>query len=54
MTLPDAEKYDVRIFPEIHNPTVLKSQIADDYLDFTEKQKKNFFGINVDLLTHYG
>jgi hypothetical protein len=37
MALPDAEKYDVRMCPEIHIPTVLKSQMADDYVDFTEK-----------------
>jgi len=47
--LPDAEKYNVRMCPEIHNPTVLKSKMVNDYVEFIEKQKTKYFGINVDF-----
>lgn len=49
MALPDAEKYNVRMCPEIHNPTVLKSKMVEDYVEFIEKEKTKHFGINVDF-----
>ena len=49
MALPDAEKYNVRMCPEIHNPTVLKSKMVEDYVEFIEKEKTKYFGINVDF-----
>lgn len=49
MALPDAEKYNVRMCPEIHSPTVLKSKMVDDYVEFIEKQKTKHFGINIDF-----
>lgn len=49
MALPDAEKYNVRMCPEIHTPTVLKSKMVDDYVEFIEKQKTKHFGINIDF-----
>ena len=49
MALPDAEKYNVRMCPEIHTPTVLKSTMVDDYVEFIEKHKTKHFGINVDF-----
>jgi len=49
MALPDAEKYNVRMCPEIHTPTVLKSKMVDDYVEFIEKQKTKQFGINIDF-----
>jgi sugar phosphate isomerase/epimerase len=49
MTLPDAEQYNTKMCPEIHSPTLLKSQMIDDYVAFIERTKTKWFGINVDL-----
>jgi sugar phosphate isomerase/epimerase len=49
MALPDAEKYNVRMCPEIHYPTLLKSKMVDDYIEFIEERKTKHFGINVDF-----
>jgi sugar phosphate isomerase/epimerase len=44
--LPQAEAYDIRIAPEIHAPTPLKSKIVDDYLDLARETKH--FGLLID------
>jgi sugar phosphate isomerase/epimerase len=44
--LPKAEAYDIRIAPEIHAPTPLKSKIVDDYLDLARESKH--FGLLID------
>lgn len=44
--LPKAESYDIRIAPEIHAPTPLKSKIVDDYLDLARESKH--FGLLID------
>jgi hypothetical protein len=49
MALPDAGKYNVCMCPEIHTPTILKSKMVDDYVEFIEKQKTRHFGINIDF-----
>lgn len=49
MALPDAEKYNVRMCPEIHNPTILKSKMVDDYVEFIEQHKTKHFGLNIDF-----
>ena len=49
MALPVAEEYDFRMCPEIHMPTVLKSKMVDDYIDFIEKTGTKYFGINIDF-----
>jgi hypothetical protein len=49
MALPDAEKYNVKMCPEIHSPTRLKSKMVDDYVEFIEKTKTKHFGINIDF-----
>lgn len=46
--LPDAEKYNVRIAPEIHAPTPLKSRIVDDYLALAKETGTHHFGLLVD------
>jgi hypothetical protein len=46
--LPYAEKYDVRIAPEIHAPTLLKSKMVEDFVDVITKNKTEYFGILVD------
>lgn len=46
--LPDAEKYNVRITPEIHAPTPLKSRIVDDYLSLAKETGTHYFGLLVD------
>lgn len=51
MALPDAERYNVRMCPEIHHPTLLKSRMVDDYVEFIEKTKTKHFGITVDFGT---
>ncbi len=49
MALPDAERFNVRMCPEIHNPTVLKSRMVDDYVEFIERTKTKHFGLNIDF-----
>jgi sugar phosphate isomerase/epimerase len=50
MALPVAEKHNVRMMPEIHPPTRLKSRMVDDYVDFIEKEKTTpWFGLNIDF-----
>jgi hypothetical protein len=49
MALPVAEKYDIRMCPEIHQPTALKSKMVDDYINFIEKTGTKNFGINIDF-----
>jgi sugar phosphate isomerase/epimerase len=49
MALPMAEKYDVRMCPEIHAPTLLKSKMVEDYVEFIEKTGTKHFGLNVDF-----
>ena len=44
--LPKAEEYDIRIAPEIHAPTPLKSTIVDDYLDLA--RQTDHFGLLID------
>lgn len=51
MALPDAEKYNVRMCPEIHHPTLLKSKMIDDYVEFIEKTKTKNFGMTIDFGT---
>jgi hypothetical protein len=49
MALPVAEEYDFRMCPEIHMPTVLKSKMVDDYINFIERTGTKYFGINIDF-----
>ena len=49
MALPDAEKYNVRMCPEIHSPTVLKSEMVDAYVEFIDKHQTRHFGLNIDF-----
>lgn len=51
MALPDAEKYNVRMCPEIHHPTLLKSQMVDDYVEFIQKTGTKHFGLTIDFGT---
>jgi sugar phosphate isomerase/epimerase len=44
--LPKAEGYGIRIVPEIHAPTPLKSKIVDDYLDLARQTEH--FGLLID------
>jgi sugar phosphate isomerase/epimerase len=47
--LPVAEEYDVRMCPELHQPTALKSRFVADYVEFIEQTSTKFFGLNVDF-----
>ena len=47
--LPEAEKYNVVMCPEIHLPTVLQDKFVYDYVDFIEETGTNNFGLNIDL-----
>lgn len=51
MALPLAEELNVRMCPELHMPTALKSRYVDEYVDFIEKEKTDYFGFNVDFGT---
>jgi sugar phosphate isomerase/epimerase len=46
--LDDAERYDVRIAPEIHAPTPLRSQIVEDYLSLVKDTGTDRFGLLID------
>jgi sugar phosphate isomerase/epimerase len=46
--LPDAQRLNVRIAPEIHAPTPLKSKIVDDYLALAKDTGTQYFGLLVD------
>lgn len=49
MALPLAEEYNIRMCPEIHTPTNLKSKMIDDYVEFIEKTGTKYFGLNIDF-----
>lgn len=49
MALPVAEECNVRMCPEIHQPTELKSQMVDEYVEFIEKTGTKYFGLNIDF-----
>lgn len=49
--LEAAQEYDVRMCPELHMPTALKSRYVDDYVDFIEQKNTKYFGFNVDFGT---
>ena len=46
--LPYAEKLNIKIAPEIHAPTPLKSKTVDDYLDLITKTGTKHFGMVID------
>jgi len=46
--LPYAERYNIKITPEIHAPALLKSQMVDDYVDVVEKTGTEHFGLLID------
>ena len=47
--LPEAEKYDVVMCPEIHLTTVLSDRFVQDYVDFINETGTRNFGLNIDL-----
>ncbi len=49
LALPTAEKLGIRMCPEIHTPTNLKSRMVADYVDFIEETKTKSFGLNIDF-----
>jgi sugar phosphate isomerase/epimerase len=46
--LPKAEEYGLRIAPEIHAPTPLRSKIVDDYLELARETGTEHFGLLID------
>jgi sugar phosphate isomerase/epimerase len=46
--LPHARQHNIRIVPEIHAPTPLRSQIVDDYLGFAAEEGTKHFGLLID------
>lgn len=46
--LPQAEQSGIRIAPEIHAPTSLRSKIVDDYLQLARETGTENFGLLVD------
>jgi sugar phosphate isomerase/epimerase len=46
--LPAAEQHDIRIAPEIHAPTPLRSKIVDDYVDLVRETGTEHFGLLID------
>jgi hypothetical protein len=47
--LPYAEKYDVRIAPEIHAPIPLKGKYVDSYMDLISRTKTKHLGFTLDM-----
>ena len=46
--LPKAEEHDIRIVPEIHAPTPLRSRIVEDYVDLVRDTGTKHFGLLID------
>lgn len=46
--LPQAERYEICIAPEIHAPTPLRSRIVEDYLDLVRETGTGCFGLLID------
>lgn len=46
--LPTAERCGIRIAPEIHAPTPLRSQVVEDYVDLVRETGTAHFGLLVD------
>ena len=49
MALPLAEKYDIKMLPEIHMPTTLSDKMVQDYVDFIKETGTKHFGLNIDF-----
>ena len=47
--LPLAERLDLKLCPEIHIPTNLKSQMVQDYVAFIQETGTKNFGLNIDF-----
>lgn len=47
--LPIAEKYDVRIVPEIHAPIPTKGKFIDSYMEIINRTKTKHLGFNPDM-----
>ena len=47
--LPLAEELDLKLCPEIHIPTNLKSKMVSDYIDFIKETGTKNFGLNIDF-----
>lgn len=49
MALPLAEEHNIRMCPEIHQPSVLNSRMVNDYVEFIEQTGTKNFGLNIDF-----
>ncbi len=49
MALPLAEKYNIKMCPEIHQPTMLCSPLVEEYVEFIKETGTKHFGLNIDL-----
>ncbi|MBS5523407.1 MAG: TIM barrel protein [Clostridiales bacterium] len=49
MALPLAAEHNIRMCPEIHQPSVLNSKMIDDYVEFIEQTGTKNFGLNIDF-----
>ena len=49
MALPLAEKLGIKMCPEIHTPTNLKSEMVNDFIAFIEETGTKNFGLNIDF-----
>ena len=49
MALPLAEKYDIKMLPEIHMPSTLSDKMVKDYVAFIEETGTKNFGLNIDF-----
>ena len=49
MALPLAEKLGIKMCPEIHTPTNLKSEMVNGFIAFIEETGTKNFGLNIDF-----
>lgn len=49
MALPLAEKLGIKMCPEIHTPTNLKSEMVNDFIAFIEETGTKNLGLNIDF-----
>lgn len=47
--LPLAEELNIKMCPEIHNPSNLKGRLVTDFVDFIEETGTKNFGLNIDF-----
>ena len=49
MALPLAEELNIKMCPEIHNPSNLNGKMVQDFVQFIKETGTKYFGLNIDF-----